>query len=293
MDETAAEHDVVRRVFEACLERAPRPEPDWEADGRRPRAHERRGRARPFPLVPRPALRRRAVRRPRAARGAGSGDEIAGYASVPPGRPPGVDRLDVRPRELSAARGGGRVRRARVLRRGGAARRRGRRPAARGWRSTPTRCPWLDKAGRPRDGDAELIAASDRGGTRRARRTSTTAAGRPFWLAPRAPGLSARRCSTDRAGSLRRAGRARSTRPSTLLERHSALLPAGHVRLRPLGLPRRPCRPGVGPAARAALGRDAGRRPGPRLGAELPRRRRRRAAGASTRQPPATRATSG
>ena len=35
MDETAAEHDVIRRILEACLERAPRPEPTWETEAAR------------------------------------------------------------------------------------------------------------------------------------------------------------------------------------------------------------------------------------------------------------------
>jgi len=36
LDESASGADVVRRVWEECLERAPRPEPDWDTATPRP-----------------------------------------------------------------------------------------------------------------------------------------------------------------------------------------------------------------------------------------------------------------
>jgi len=76
------EPDAFRRVFEACLERAPRPEPNWRRR-RQPRAHEHPGRA-PVSSRPEPALRRSAVRHP-AQPAAGTGRRGRGHQAIPSG----------------------------------------------------------------------------------------------------------------------------------------------------------------------------------------------------------------
>ena len=127
--EDLSRDEAVQRVFEACKERAPRPEPAG-ARRRARRKHERR-RPRPFALVPRRRFlgvqfgRRRSSRR-------GLGDEVAGTRPYRPGDLIAHIHWAASAR-LSEARGTRRVRRARVLRRPSASRRaRPRSPARHG-----------------------------------------------------------------------------------------------------------------------------------------------------------------
>ena len=122
-----SESDLLDGILAACLERVPRPEPNWEAGADTGGPVSPAG-ERPFALVP----RRRFVgvrfgqhRSPRR----GPGRRGRGHAAVPAGRPADVDRLAGVGAPLGRPRHR-RVRRPRVLRRHGSAGRARGRPAA-------------------------------------------------------------------------------------------------------------------------------------------------------------------
>ena len=225
--------------------------------------------ARPFPLVPRRRFLgvqfgRRRTLAPRRRR------RDRRDAAVPARRP---DRAHPLGRVRASLRGAGhrRVRRPRVLRRTGAARRARRRSPARRWRSTPSPSPWLDKR-RAAESAARLIAASAIAEQRRARlqrRTHADAA----WLRGRGAGARGARPARDAAPT--RATPARCVRALDVLVRDATALPSGSFVFVVSDFLAAGADPGVGSFARAALGRDAGRRAGSRLGAVVSRRRRR------------------
>ena len=186
----------------------------------------------------------------------GSGDEIAGTRPYRPG-----DRSRHPLGRVGAALRGARdrrVRRARVLRRAGAARRAraDRRPR---WRFTREPSPWLDKRGRGGDRGAAIAAsaAAEHGDSSRVDDTG---------IGPRSErGVTTR---TDDAVALGLSALLR--RPGPAAERQ--------LRLRRLRLHHGRCRPSLAAAALVRMGRRAGDRPGPRLGADVPRGQRRRPA---------------
>ena len=258
-------------ILAACLERVPRPEPDWEA-GATPEGHEPGGASARSPSS-RAGGSSAFASASIEARGAGQGDEVAGTRPYRPGdRRTWIDWAASA--RLSAARGTRRVRRPRVLRRHRAAGRARRRPAA---------------------ADGALRAAAARGSTRpaateaavrvdrpaRPRRpaasspTSTSARSRPRWLSPGPPLTRAR---ARRRGQRRRlSGRRAPALDGSLARARPACLelPRRNVRFRRLRLHRRRLPTALAQAARAPLGRHARRRPGPDVGAVVPGRRRR------------------
>ena len=221
-------------ILAGCLERVPRPEPNWEAGAGAGGAGEPRGRA-SLRTRPAPAVRRRPLR-PAPEPAARAGRRGRGHAALPAGRPPHLDRL-ARIRAPLGAHAAGRVRRARVLRRHRAAGRDRRRPAA----AMQLYGPPLPVA---RQGRRRRRGRSTRSRGRRSRReaisptSSSAPAGRAGCL--RAALAVLERCCERARGTKHRRSPARSLERCLDRARPARLeLSVRNVRFRPLRLRRR------------------------------------------------------
>ena len=267
--------EALGQIRDRCLELAPRPEPDWEEE--RPRAP--RGRRvsestrRTFPLVPRWRVAGNPVRRA-AQRPSRPGLRRRRLARVRAGRSGLEDRLvRVRPPLVGARRR--RVRRPREVRGGSAARRRALRPPAVDG-ALPARVPVAVQARRGLRGGRR----DRRQRARRARRDRVprlrgerAARGRSVLAPAEQGGVAAGRSKSGSRLQEFDAPEDNVERALDQLARRARRSAVRKLRVRRVGLPRAAAARDLAARAIAALGPRPRDRPGPRLGAELPRAR--------------------